>query len=386
VKAHPAADRFPLLEGERLMELVADIKCRGLIHPIVTCDGMILDGRNRFRACQEGGVEPRFTEFAGGNPYEYAWSTNGQRRDLEKLQRATIWVLLNEDSIRWRSQQAKAAADARRSEKAKAQHAVSKPRAGEKAPALVPHQPDARPKPEHPTADAVAAEIGDVSSATVQRAQALVAKDRDLAEKVGRGEVKGMQAMREIKRASLSERVAALPEGKHRVIYADPPWKYGDERGGLDVADSAAASHYPTMSVSDLCAMSVKDLAADDAVLFCWATFPLLPDALEVVKAWGFKYKTAIVWHKQRANLGNYHNASAELLLVCTRGSCTPDSDERPDQVQSIARGRHSEKPEAFRELIDRMYQHGPRIELFRRGEAPEGWRVWGNEAEDSAA
>jgi N6-adenosine-specific RNA methylase IME4 len=114
-----------------------------------------------------------------------------------------------------------------------------------------------------------------------------------------------------------------------------------------------------------------------------WATFPLLPEALEVVKAWGFQYKTAIVWSKQRPNMGHYHTADAELLVIATRGSCTPDVDTRETQVQSIKRvGRHSEKPEAFRELIDRLYPHGRRIELFRRGSTPTGWDAWGNESD----
>src|SRR5262249_2709634 len=94
------------------------------------------------------------------------------------------------------------------------------------------------------------------------------------------------------------------------------------------------------------------------------------------------KYKTAFVWAKGRPNFGHYHNASAELLMVCTRGSCTPDAKHLESQVQTIERtGRHSEKPEDFRAMIDRMYPHGKRIELFRRGEAPESWEIWGNEA-----
>ncbi len=116
-------------------------------------------------------------------------------------------------------------------------------------------------------------------------------------------------------------------------------------------------------------------------MLFCWATFPLLPDALKVIAAWGFSYKTAFVWDKGTGAFGHYHNAAAELLVVATRGSCTPDADRREDQVQAYPRGRHSAKPEAFRDLIDRLYPHGPRIELFHRGPAPIGWEVWGNEA-----
>lgn len=222
-----------------------------------------------------------------------------------------------------------------------------------------------------------------IDKKTSSRAQQLAALPEETVDAIKTGEVKLTEALRQVRKSSLGDRVAAMPEGKHRVIYADPPWKYGDERTGLSgYSGSAAADHYPTMPTPDICALPVRDLADSDSVLFMWATFPLLPDALEVVKAWGFTYKTAFVWDKQRANMGNYHNASAELLIVATRGSCTPEIDTRFDQVQSVKRdGRHSEKPEHFRQIIDGMYPTGPRIELFRRGDAPAGWLVWGNEA-----
>jgi N6-adenosine-specific RNA methylase IME4 len=171
------------------------------------------------------------------------------------------------------------------------------------------------------------------------------------------------------------------------VIYADPPWQYNDKRETGDHRESTGAEHhYPTMPLADLKAMPVWSLAGPDCVLLCWATFPLLQDALELVAAWGFAYKTAFVWDKGAGAFGHYHNAAAELLLVCTRGSGTPQTDKREDQVQAFQRERHSAKPEAWRELIDRLYPHGPRIELFRRGAAPQGWDVWGAETQDEAA
>lgn len=381
-ETHPAADRFPMLDGERLAELAADIRARGQLQPIVLCDGKVLDGRNRLAACVEHRIPPRIEDYEGDNPFRYVWSTNGQRRDLEKLQRAAIWVLLNEDAIRFEAERRRADANARRSEKARSQ-----PRSDDGrrlADRQVPHQVDGRPDSKNPTAEAIASEIGDVGSATVQRAQAIAAFSPELAEKVARGEVKGQQALREIRRSKLSGKVAALPEGQYRVIYADPPWKYGDERIGVDgFEDTAAADHYPTMSVAELSALDVRQLAAPDAVLFCWATFPLLPDALEVVRAWGFRYKTAFVWDKQRSNVGSYHDARAELLLVATRGSCVAEIVARAPQVVSLARGAHSAKPEHFRRLVESLYPSafpGHAVELFRRGPTPEGWIAWGNE------
>jgi N6-adenosine-specific RNA methylase IME4 len=101
-----------------------------------------------------------------------------------------------------------------------------------------------------------------------------------------------------------------------------------------------------------------------------------------MVSSWGFKYKTAFVWDKESGSFGHYHNAAAELLLIATRGSCLPDAETKADQVQQFPRIGHSRKPEEWRDLIDQLYKHGPRIELFHRGEAPENWEVWGNESE----
>jgi len=172
-----------------------------------------------------------------------------------------------------------------------------------------------------------------------------------------------------------------LPEGKYRVIYADPPWQYSDE---LIEGYGAAEHHYPTMSIEELCTLPVKGLAADNAVLFLWTTSPVLEDSFKVIKAWGFFYKATFVWDKVCHNNGHYNSVRHEFLLVCVRGSCLPDSDELTDSVVQIDRSKiHSQKPDYFRELIDQMYipfqDRVDRIELFARGRIPEHWKSWGN-------
>lgn len=134
------------------------------------------------------------------------------------------------------------------------------------------------------------------------------------------------------------------------------------------------------MSIQELCELPIKKLSEANAVLFLWATSPFLEDAFKVVNAWGFKYKTSFVWDKVGHNYGHYNSVRHELLLVCTRGSCTPDKAKLFDSVQSIPKSRkHSEKPEQFRKIIDTLYTHGKKIELFARGNF-DGWEVWGNE------
>ncbi len=170
-------------------------------------------------------------------------------------------------------------------------------------------------------------------------------------------------------------------EKKYRVIYADPPWSYDCERFG-NTGD--VHRHYPTMSLEDICALPVGEIAEDDAVLFLWVTSPMLMKAGPVIDAWGFEYKTSLVWDKQRHNFGFYVSVRHELLLLATRGSCRPDIAELEDSVVSIERNGHSEKPREFRDLINRLYTHGNRIELFARQAAPD-WDAWGNEVPEQA-
>lgn len=134
------------------------------------------------------------------------------------------------------------------------------------------------------------------------------------------------------------------------------------------------------MSITDLCAMPIVDITEVDSVLFLWVTSPMLFAAQPVITAWGFKYKTSFVWDKVKHNMGHYNSVRHEFLLACTRGSCTPDVKKLFDSVQSIERsGKHSEKPEQFREIIDTLYPHGRRIELFSRTQV-KGWEAYGNQ------
>lgn len=189
----------------------------------------------------------------------------------------------------------------------------------------------------------------------------------------------------EIKRQQKATGLEAqpLPDGKFRIFYADPPWKYGNS-GVITEDDNygRAERHYPAMSIAELCALGleIKAMADDDAVLFLWVTSPLLAECFEVIKAWGFQYKTSFVWDKVRHNFGHYNSVRHELLLVCTRGSCLPDVPTLHDSVMSIERSdKHSEKPEAFRQMIDGLYTRGNRLELFARCQV-DGWEAWGNE------
>ena len=167
------------------------------------------------------------------------------------------------------------------------------------------------------------------------------------------------------------------------VIYADPPWRY--EHANSE--NRAIENHYPTMDLSEICRMPVSEIAAKDAVLFLWATPPKLAEAMQVVDAWGFVYRTCMVWDKEKIGMGYYARQQHELLLIAARGELpVPEPANRPASVVRIKRpDRHSAKPYEFYELIERMYPEFVKVELFARN-TREGWSAWGNQAKGSEA
>lgn len=176
--------------------------------------------------------------------------------------------------------------------------------------------------------------------------------------------------------------VPKWPKGKYPIIYADPPWRY--ENPPMGDTGRSIENHYPTMTLDEICALAVGDTAADDAILFMWATSPKLAECMEVIEAWGFTYRTSMVWVKDKIGMGYYARNRHELLLIARRGSPgTPDPGNRPDSIIEAPRQAHSAKPPVVYELIEKMYPDLKKIELFCRVPR-EGWASWGNEIEGS--
>jgi len=166
---------------------------------------------------------------------------------------------------------------------------------------------------------------------------------------------------------------------KYQVIYADPPWKYNNKRTGGSM-NSGAESKYQTMDIEDIIQMPISLIADKDAVLFLWATTPLLPDALRVLSGWGFEYKTAIYWRKiMSLGMGFWFRGQVELCLLGVKGKIKPFRLQKPNFIQTKAL-RHSEKPEEMRQLIE-LTGLQPRLELFARRKV-DGWDAFGNEIE----
>jgi len=163
--------------------------------------------------------------------------------------------------------------------------------------------------------------------------------------------------------------------GSFGVIYADPPWRYdnGGAQGGVD-------EQYPTMSDEEICALEAP--ADKNCVLYLWATMPRLPAAIDVIKAWGFEYKTGAAWDKERLGIGYWFRGQHELLLVGVRGKVSPPPAEL--RIRSVIRapiGRHSAKPDYVRDQIEKWFPNARRLEMFSRLKRP-GWEVFGNQIE----
>lgn len=168
---------------------------------------------------------------------------------------------------------------------------------------------------------------------------------------------------------------------KYQIILADPPW---NESGGGKIK-RGADRHYPLMKTKDICELPVPDITDENCHLYLWVTNNHLQDGLDVIKAWGFKYKTAITWVKDRIGLGQYFRGQTEHCLFAVKGMIPYKviDGKRQQAVTyfNAVRKKHSQKPETMREFIEKVSDRDGfnKIELFAR-ERFLGWDAWGNE------
>jgi N6-adenosine-specific RNA methylase IME4 len=340
-------------------ELRSSIAEGGMLVPLeATSESVLLDGRARLQAARELGHEHVPVRIvAPEDEVEYMVRAALLRRHLSASQKAALALEL----VRYEELRDEARSRQRQNLRQYAEVATLPPRGK--------------------TCELVAA-IAGVSPRTALDVIAVYEEDRGLFERVKANEVAGPTAARRVRRRRRDAALAPappLPDGPFDLIYADPPWQLGNPD-----ASSAPENHYPTLALEEIKALAVP--AAEEAVLLLWAVNMLLPEALEVMAAWGFTYKAQLVWVKDSPGPGNWFRNQHEMLLLGIRGGFPPpDPEDRAASVLEARRGRHSEKPACVYELIERMYPHASKLELFARGKARSGWVSWGNEAEAAA-
>jgi len=371
------------MSATEAQELAADIKAKGLLNPIITFHGQILDGRNRYQACQEMGITPEFLEYSGNDPLGDVISWNLTRRHLNEVQRASVAAKLANMPL--------GGAIYRSANLQTENKPLSQTQAAEML-NVSPRSVATAKKIQATGDESLVAKVdkGEVSLNVAQDIAELPKEQQK--EIVAKGEKEILQAAKEIrsaraeaKRKERIEKIVEISQGnealdiskKYPVILCDPPWRYDY----AETENRAIENQYPTMALEEICALPVADIAHDDSIVFMWTTSPKLEESFKVMAAWGFTYRTCAVWDKELIGMGYYFRQQHELLLVGTKGNLpTPAPSERVSSVIREKRGEHSAKPNVMYEIIESMYQDFSKIELFCRSPR-KGWDVWGNQS-----
>lgn len=188
---------------------------------------------------------------------------------------------------------------------------------------------------------------------------------------------------------AVADFLSSVSKRRFGTILADPPWRFQNRTGKM-APEHRRLSRYGTMSLEEICSLPVASAAAEAAHLYLWVPNALLPEGLEVMRRWGFHYKSNLVWHKIRKDggsdgrgVGFYFRNVTELLLFGVRGKNARTLQPGRTQVNLLAtrKREHSRKPDEFYDLIEAC-SRGPYLEMFARGTQP-GWSSWGNQAEE---
>ena len=358
---------IPTLSAEEYGQLEENILHDGIRDALIVWNGVLLDGHNRYKIAQTHGLS-----------YDVQEMNFASREDAE------IWVIKNQFGRRNLSAYDRSVLALRLKPIVEAK-ALERRNLGLKS-------------DEGSRTDSQLGKVAGVGKDTIRKVEKIETQaPPEIRAAVKSGEMSINQAYqatrREEKKEEVQKRIEEYadvqtgvidiekPKKKYNIIYADPPWRYWD--GG----NKNQSEHYTTMTIEDICKLPIKDIAAEDSVLFLWVTYPILAEAFRVIESWGFKYSTAaFVWVKKNKTAdtpffgcGAWTRANSELCLLATRGT-VQRLDNTISQIVESPIEEHSKKPDVVRELIERLVGKLPRVELFCRHPA-DGWDVWGNEA-----
>jgi len=393
---------IPPLTTEEFKQLEINCIKDGIRDAIATWNGYIIDGHNRYEIANKNGLKYVTNELVFENRTDVIeWIILNQfgRRNINNYQRSVLALRL-EDVFKAKAKENLKIYGGNQYENAPCQKSDNI----QNDDTIFGVNPATKETKKTVTIDTKKelSKIANVSHDTIARVKKIeLIASPETKEKLAKGETSINEAYKEIKMQEKKEilenkkldyeiKISTQQEKdykidiyktdkKFRVVYADPAWNYNDKQNIANLG--GAEKHYDTMPINNICDLPIKDITENDAVLFLWVTSPLLEECFEVINKWGFKYKTSFIWDKVKHNMGHYNSVRHELLLIATKGSCTPDNKILFDSVQSIERNdNHSEKPIEFKNIIDTLYNFGDRIELFSRKANKENWYYWGNE------
>jgi N6-adenosine-specific RNA methylase IME4 len=345
----------PLLQ-EEYSGLEASILAEGCRDSLVTWNGILIDGHNRYEICTKHGIQ-----------------YNTVTRDFASRDAVADWIDSNQLGRRNLTPDQMSLLRGRRYNRMK--KAAHRPEKGDQNDPVNPQK----------TADILSKQHG-VSPATIKRdgaAAELLEKHPEQAAAIIRGDVKKSDVIRELKREEvvakledIAVREVKAVQGVYDVIVLDPPWPM--EKIERDVTPNQVAFEYPTMTEQDMADLKIP--AADDCHVFVWTTHKFLPMALRLVSAWGFKYVLTMVWHKpggfQPFGLPQYN---CEFAIYARKGKPQFVDTKAFPVCFSAPRAAHSAKPEEFYELLRRVTA-GRRLDMFNRRDI-KGFDIWGNES-----
>ena len=340
---------------EERASLRADVARRGIVVPVeITKAGVIVDGHHRHAVALELGLEQVPVRIVSPeDEIDYLYSAALERRQLEKSQRAALAIR------RAGYLEAKDAATGRRN---------ANLRNGSVDVANLPHRGPTR---------RIAADMAGVSERLIQDAVKVERDDPAKFAQLLSGELTANRALQMIERetryASIGE-TPRMPPFTYELILADPPWNLGS-----NTSASAPDQHYPTLALDDIAALPVP--SADNALLYLWAVNSHLREALHVMDAWGFEYRSNEVWVKQSIGRGVWTRHQHELLLIGRKGHARPAHPNLlASSVITADRREHSRKPDVVYDRLELLYPERSKLELFARGKQRHGWIFWGNQ------
>jgi N6-adenosine-specific RNA methylase IME4 len=375
---HELANLFPLMDESQYSDLVADIKENGLIESIILYEGKILDGRNRYNACNDAGVEPSFVEYEGEDALSYVISLNLNRRHLNESQRAMIGARLAN---------MKHGGD-RKNQESNWSFDVSNKDASEKLNVGLGSIKRAKQVQKEGIEDLQkSVEAGKVSVSAASDIATLDKAEQEVVVAKGEDEILKMAKEIRAKKSEVrkSERIADIIkqtediknldinfDKSYSCIVIDPPWGYGTE---YDPNGRRAANPYPEMTLEQI--KDIKLPATNDCVLWLWTTHKFMRHSFDIIDTWGFRDVSILTWKKDRIGLGSWLRSQSEFCIMCVKGSPVVNLSNQSTIIEGKLR-EHSRKPDAFYSMVDSLCV-GTKLDYFSR-EQRNDWDTFGND------